>query len=147
MTSQRSRLHWLALCGAVAFGAGCMSWRAETVSPDQLITQSHPDEVRVTLSDRSKVELQNPTLAGDTLVGHRDARPMTGSPFTADPLGVAPAPGEAAGGTELRIPVAEVVRIETLHRSLVSPDPLVRAASAVAVGVLIGLVAIACCQN
>jgi len=48
----------------------CHSWRIENVAPEQLISSKHPDKVRVRLADSSGVELQQPSIAGDSLRGY-----------------------------------------------------------------------------
>jgi hypothetical protein len=46
-----------------------MSWRSEPVSPAQLIATKKPPVVQVTRTDSSKVILEDPEVAGDTLYG------------------------------------------------------------------------------
>jgi hypothetical protein len=49
--------------------SACMSWRSEPVSPAQLIATKKPPVVQVTRTDSSKVILEDPEVAGDTLYG------------------------------------------------------------------------------
>ena len=51
----------------------CMSWQsAATPSPSQFIEAEQPDRVRVTTQDGTQVELENPSVEGDELMGvHR----------------------------------------------------------------------------
>ena len=57
----------------------CTSWHVEeTVSPQQLIAAEHPNAVRVTLPDRSRIVLHQPRIAaGDSLAGV-----VHGAPFS-----------------------------------------------------------------
>ena len=64
----RTRL--LAVVLLVVYLPACHSWRVENVTPEQLISTKHPDKVRVRLADSSVVDLQQPSIAQDSLRGH-----------------------------------------------------------------------------
>ncbi len=49
--------------------SACMSWRSEPVSPAHLISTKKPPVVRVTRLGSSKVILEDPEVARDTLYG------------------------------------------------------------------------------
>ena len=49
----------------------CMSWKTQDASPQQVIAEE-PDKVRVTLTDGSQVEVFQPVVSGDTLIGLQD---------------------------------------------------------------------------
>ncbi|MGE5231344.1 MAG: hypothetical protein ACM3NS_06345 [Deltaproteobacteria bacterium] len=69
----RTRL--IALVLLLAYLPACHSWRTENVAPEQLISTKHPDKVRVRLADSSAVELQQPSIVGDTLRGQHKSGP------------------------------------------------------------------------
>src|SRR4026209_45256 len=45
------------------------SWRTQQRVPQQVISQKHPDRVRVTLTDSSVLVLRHPKVLGDSIVG------------------------------------------------------------------------------
>jgi hypothetical protein len=54
---------------AFAIPAGaCMSWKTQPVSPDRALAK-HPNQVRITRADGSKLVLLRPTIVADSLVG------------------------------------------------------------------------------
>ena len=61
----------LALASFVALSAsGCLAWRVQPVAPRELLKDRSIDAVRVTRADKSKVEIYNPQIVGDSIVGH-----------------------------------------------------------------------------
>ena len=50
--------------------AGCSSWYVQEVSPQQLVTEEQPKKIRVTLTDGSQLQIEQPTVSGDTLMGY-----------------------------------------------------------------------------
>lgn len=50
--------------------SGCLAWRTESVSPRELLSKPGVEAVRVTRADKSKVEIYDPMLQGDSIVGH-----------------------------------------------------------------------------
>jgi hypothetical protein len=58
-----------------------MSWRSEPVSPAQLIATKKPPVVQVTRTDSSKVILEDPEVAGDTLYGRPQSHSKTSRPI------------------------------------------------------------------
>lgn len=61
------------LATLLALQAGCSSWRVQPVAPATLLAEHPPSRVRLTLTDGSKVELHDPRLANDTVVGMKHA--------------------------------------------------------------------------
>jgi hypothetical protein len=55
-------------------GSGCRAWRVETVPPRELLKTPGVEAVRVTRFDKSKVEIWDPVLQGDSIVGHPTER-------------------------------------------------------------------------
>ena len=53
---------------------GCLGWRTTAVSPRELLATKGVSAVRVTRADKSKVEIYNPMLAGDSIIGHPTQR-------------------------------------------------------------------------
>ena len=50
--------------------SGCKSWRVQTaVSPAEFVAKEHPERIQVVRLDKSKLELFNPTVVGDSLKG------------------------------------------------------------------------------
>ena len=49
--------------------SSCTSWQVQSVSPEQVVTEDQPSKIRVTLSDSSRVEMEQPRIVGDTLRG------------------------------------------------------------------------------
>ncbi len=51
--------------------SGCLAWKVEPVAPRELLRQQPGiTAVRVTRADKSKVEIYDPMLQGDSIVGH-----------------------------------------------------------------------------
>jgi hypothetical protein len=56
-----------------AFGlqaTGCLSWKRQTVSPDQVLARN-PTQVRVRLGNGGRLVVAQPTIIGDSLIGAR----------------------------------------------------------------------------
>src|SRR3954470_11817912 len=56
-----------------AFGlqaTGCLSWKRQTVSPDQVLAR-HPTQVRVRLANGGRLVVAQPTITGDSMIGAR----------------------------------------------------------------------------
>jgi len=49
--------------------SSCTSWQVQSVSPEQVVTEDQPSAIRVTLTDSSKLEMEQPRIVGDTLRG------------------------------------------------------------------------------
>ena len=91
----------------------CTTWRVERgVSPQQLFATAHPDTVRVTRKDRSKVVVAHASLALDDTV--------SGSNW----------------GTPIRIALADITQVETRKHSAANTVGAVLAVSVVGVGIL-----------
>lgn len=60
----------LALGWTVVTASGCVAWRRQEVTPQQLIADKQPEVVQVTRTDQSKIEVYQPRVIGDTLTGH-----------------------------------------------------------------------------
>ncbi len=54
--------------------SGCLAWRVESVPPKELLKNPGVEAVRVTRADKSKVEIWDPVLKGDSIVGHPTER-------------------------------------------------------------------------
>lgn len=85
------------LAGLVALlASGCMGWRVQQVAPRELLKDRSVDAVRVTRADKSKVEIYNPRLEGDSIVGHPTDRAIA----------------------RLVMPLSQVETIATRHKSI-----------------------------
>ena len=120
----RSRISWsrmerLAFALWLGASAGaCTGWQTVQVSPEQLVSEQQPKKVRVTRQDGTRVEVDHPTVADDTLhgtirratvttresMGHGEFSPVTRT-VGADSV------------TQAIIPLADVARIERRHVS------------------------------
>lgn len=59
---------WVALA---AFGLSCSTWKSPEVPPAQVVTERHPDHVRVQRMSGDAIEIWGPQIAGDSLIGTR----------------------------------------------------------------------------
>ena len=50
----------------------CTSWKTQDASPQQVLAEEQHDKVLVKLADGSKLVLEQPVVAGDTLTGSVD---------------------------------------------------------------------------
>ncbi len=65
------RVTRIAVVAWIGLGAtGCLAWRVESVPPRDLLRGGSVPAVRVTKADKSKVEIWNPRLVGDSIIGH-----------------------------------------------------------------------------
>ena len=93
----RTRIFRCGTVGSVLLSTqvvACASWRTEQVSPAQVVAERHPQTVRVTRSDQSRIVLTKPTIVGDTLMGVQGATRL----------------GEGQG---FHIPLADIRLLET----------------------------------
>ncbi len=49
--------------------SSCTSWQVQSVSPEQVVEEDQPSQIRVTLTDSSELEMEQPRIVGDTLRG------------------------------------------------------------------------------
>jgi hypothetical protein len=85
------------LCGMMILaGSGCVGWRTETVPPRELLQGGEVNAVRIQKPDRTRVEMWNPAIVGDSITGHPTERAI--ARFT--------------------IPLSAVQTIETRHTSI-----------------------------
>jgi len=108
-----------------------------------VISQKHPDEIRVTLPNSSKVTLQQPTMEGDTLVGIVGGHATTTGGGSTGAFGENATVTEVQGGTQLRLPVSDARYIETSHTSTGKTLGLVAGIAAVVFGAIIVMYAAA----
>lgn len=47
----------------------CASWRAQPLAPERIVSEMHPERVRVTLRDSSMLVLKEPVISGDSIAG------------------------------------------------------------------------------
>ena len=61
--------------------SACTSWHVQNVTPEQVIARDHPNELRVTRTDSSRIVLSLPRVAGDSLFGF-DSHAEFGMPLS-----------------------------------------------------------------
>jgi len=59
---------------------GCTGWRTEVAAPAVYIPSHHPESIRLTLQDSSRLALNFPEVVGDSIVGVID-RDLTSIAF------------------------------------------------------------------
>ena len=59
--------------------SSCTSWQVQSVSPEQVVTEDQPSTIRVTLTDSSELEMEQPRIVGDTLRGLVKGKPFSGT--------------------------------------------------------------------
>ena len=67
----RHRPHAVLLLFLLLNLTACQTWQSvslDAISPAQLIEEDRPDRVRVTMQDRTQMELERPVVDGDELV-------------------------------------------------------------------------------
>ncbi len=52
--------------------SSCTSWQVQPVSPEQVVEEEQPSQVRVTTTDQSEVVLEAPRVSGENLLGLGD---------------------------------------------------------------------------
>jgi hypothetical protein len=102
---------------AVSAGA-CTGWQTVQVSPEQLVAEQHPNKVRVTRQDGSRIEVEDPTVAEDTLLG--TIQPVTVTTRESTGHGEFTPVIRTVGVdtiTRAAIPIADITRVERRHVS------------------------------
>ncbi|HEU5303720.1 MAG TPA: hypothetical protein VFU40_03665 [Gemmatimonadales bacterium] len=68
----------------VAFSVSCTTWKSPQLAPEQVIASKRPDHVRVLQSSGAQLELWNPRISNDSLVGRlarADSTRLDGMPL------------------------------------------------------------------
>ena len=55
---------------------GCSSWHVQSVTPDEFLSHTAPDKVRLTFANGNELVVSHPRLAGDSLGGSVGAHPV-----------------------------------------------------------------------
>lgn len=81
MRRNRYRLSKLrpALAILALLSAGCATWSAQGLTPRALVASETPPQVRVTRTDSSRMTLDHPRVAGDSLRGFHDVAGIRGT--------------------------------------------------------------------
>ncbi len=82
----------------LAYVPGCTFWQVQKVPPAQLFADSPPSQVRVDRLDGLQLTLNNPRLAGDTIIGLLNADTMRVPLATVDGIAVREANGLKSAG-------------------------------------------------
>ncbi len=81
--------------------SSCTSWQVQSVSPEQVVEEEQPSQVRVTTTDQSEVVLEAPRVSGDNLLGLGDRHvSWAGSAYAVSDTGSA-----------LKIPLADISHV------------------------------------
>ena len=94
----------------------CTKWQVQAVSPQQLLAEGQPAQVRITRADQTAIVLHHPELVGDTLYG-----------IARDGAG----PAEPRQG----VPLSDVAQVAIRKKDPLATDLLVFGSAAVAAGV------------
>jgi hypothetical protein len=63
------RAQYAGLLVLLMVAMGCARWQPQGLTPRAVIERDHPDQVRITLRDSSRMDLRAPVIRGDTLRG------------------------------------------------------------------------------
>ncbi len=84
-----------------AYLSSCVTnWEVQRASPEQVVDEEQPSQIRVTTTDHSEIVLDEPRVSGDTLIGLERDLSSFGSIYAA--------PDTAAA---LEIPLADVSHV------------------------------------
>ncbi|MEP6687748.1 MAG: hypothetical protein ABJC36_05315 [Gemmatimonadales bacterium] len=61
----------------VSASAACSSWHVQPLAPEQLLGERPPSAIRVKLQNSTRLVLERPHLAGDSVTGTSKGRPAT----------------------------------------------------------------------
>ena len=64
----------LTVCGA---SSACNSWQVRSVAPEQLLAEAPPSTIRLRLQDSTRLVLERPHLAADSVTGTSKGVPAT----------------------------------------------------------------------
>jgi hypothetical protein len=103
--------------------SGCAEWMAYQQPPAEVVTEKSPEQVRVTRTDGTQLEVFSPRIVNDTLVGYRSK--------SADPAKQA--------DQVVHLAVADIKSLEVRQTNLVGTVALVAVAGLVIVGLIFGL--------
>ncbi|MCZ6755833.1 MAG: hypothetical protein O7E49_11020 [Gemmatimonadetes bacterium] len=84
-----------------AYLSSCVTnWEVQRASPEQVVDEEQPSQIRVTTTDHSEIVLDEPRVSGDTLIGLERDLSSYGSIYAA--------PDRAAA---LEIPLADISHV------------------------------------
>ncbi len=108
-----------------AYLSSCVAtWEVQRASPEQVVEEEQPSQIRVTTTDHSEIVLDEPRVSGDTLIGLERDLSSFGSIYAA--------PDTAAA---LEIPLADISHV-ALHKTNAGKSVLL------GLGIVVGLVAV-----
>jgi len=110
-----------------AYLASCTSWQVPPVSPEQAITEDQPSKIRVTLTDGSTVEMEQPRIVGDTLRGLVFPRSYGG--------------GRAKGGEDNSLGERDVLLADIATLTVAKPDVTKSVFLGLGIGFVVGVAA------
>jgi hypothetical protein len=109
---------WLAIVAASL--TACSRWQVQSLAPEALLAERHPDRIRITRADRTTIVLRAPKVSGDTVYGSLREGPDT----AARPEAVA---------------LADVAQVETRKLDPVATGALTLGSAAVIAGTVVVL--------
>lgn len=62
---------WAALLSLTCYLPACTGWKTQQAAPQDVIATRHPQAIKVTRSDGTQIEIANPEMKADSLVGVR----------------------------------------------------------------------------
>ncbi len=110
--------------------SSCTSWQVQSVSPEQVVEEEQPSQVRVTTTDQSEVVLEAPRVSGDNLLGLGDRNvSWAGSIYAVSDTGSA-----------LEIPLADISHL-AVKKTNTTNSVLLGVGVAAAVAAFMGVIA------
>lgn len=85
----------VAAAGLVLSTTGCLAWRVESLPAAELLKRNNVPALRIAKPDKSRVEVWDPHLSGDSIVGHPTERAIA----------------------RVAVPLGDITTIETRHKS------------------------------
>ena len=108
-----------------AYLSSCTSWHVQRASPEQVVEEEQPSQIRVTTTSDSVVIFQGPRVSGDTLIGFGERNfswdgSVYGAPDTA---------------SALKIPLADISHV-ALHKTNAGNSVLL------GLGIVVGMIVV-----
>ncbi len=108
-----------------AYLSSCVTnWEVQRASPEQVVEEEQPSQIRVTTTDHSEIVLDEPRVSGDTLIGLERDLSSFGSIYAA--------PDTAS---VLEIPLADISHV-ALHKTNAGKSVLL------GLGIVVGLLVV-----
>jgi hypothetical protein len=116
--------------------SACTGYHTQEATPQEVVTTKHPDQVRITRQDGAQIELLQPVIQGDSLIGREARAPDS---LQAQAFGVAQ--GQTAAGPDSLKPRVAIALADIKTVEVEQADPLKTVLLVGAVGLLIVAIA------